>query len=475
MVLAVIHRMRRVVIISDLHIGGKCKPMLGHPELLVSFLDQLSEYAAAAQETVEFVINGDFVDFLAIEPFAAWTPDEWECIAKLKQAFDQSPLVFDALSRCISKVGRFTLLLGNHDIESALPRVYRDLLARLGTNPHRCLFINDNQAYCFGDLLVEHGNRYDSWNAIDYDGFRRVLSQASRFEPLGELGICPGSKMVEGLVNPLKTDYPFVELLKPETKVLPLLLTALEPSLKHDVRRLYRVFRLWSDQWLRTRTWRPKLGAGGEELIADPGVAAGLPSDVQAEFSEELAVSEDGEELASLTEVWRGVRQKLRPEGIASKVRSNEQVSDDQLARIQLSFERALQGDRTFDDDGPDGPYLEAARRLSSEAGGDGRRPRIVVMGHTHLIRQIDLGHGRWYLNTGTWADLIKVPSACLDKTCEGRAELGRWLRQLVLDVDSLRFADPAYADVCLDGEGSLCQPANRPFIRRFGSEPFAA
>jgi hypothetical protein len=33
-----------------------------------------------------------------------------------------------------------------------------------------------------------------------------------------------------------------------------------------------------------------------------------------------------------------------------------------------------------------------------------------VVFGHTHLAKQIDLGDGRTYTNTGTWADLAQIP-----------------------------------------------------------------
>ena len=68
--------MRRIVVISDLHIGGKPKPMLGHANLLVNFLDQLSHYEPPTGETVELVINGDFVDFLAIEPYSDLLCDE---------------------------------------------------------------------------------------------------------------------------------------------------------------------------------------------------------------------------------------------------------------------------------------------------------------------------------------------------------------------------------------------------------------
>lgn len=449
--------------------------MLGHPKLLIDFFDQLSEYRVNPSETVELVINGDFIDFLAIEPFSAWTSNETVCSAKLSDVFDGFKDVLEALKRCLSKIDHFTLLLGNHDIESALPRVHAELLARLGTNPHRCLFLSDNQAYRFGDLLVEHGNRYDSWNAIDYGSLRKILSQSSRLEALSELTVCPGSQMVERLINPLKEDYPFVELLKPETKVVPLLLSALEPSLKSDVKRLYGVFTLWSDQWLRTRTWIPKISSGGEELIAASPLGAGLPNDIRLEFAEELGGLAGEEELVSVGGRLKSIWKKVRPDGIAAKVHNHEKVPHSQIDRIQLALAKALEKDRTFDDDDPDGPYLDAARRLCHARVDGVAPPKIAVMGHTHLVRQVKLGDGSWYLNTGTWVDLIKVPKECLDQTSAGYAQLDQWLQQIVLDSDSLRFADPAYADLCLDESGSLCQPGSRPLLRRFNERPFAA
>jgi UDP-2,3-diacylglucosamine pyrophosphatase LpxH len=139
--------MRRIIVISDLHIGGEQLPMLGHPELLCNFLEQVSNYRPSEGEQVELVINGDFVDFLTLEPYAAWTQSENQALTKLDTACRQFPSVFDALAKCIAKVDYFTILLGNHDIESAYPRVHEALLRRLGTNLHRSLFINNNQAY----------------------------------------------------------------------------------------------------------------------------------------------------------------------------------------------------------------------------------------------------------------------------------------------------------------------------------------
>jgi len=198
--------MRRFVIISDLHLGGSEHPMLGHPEVLTEFLGQLAAHAAdPGRGEVELVVAGDFIDFLAEAPSAAWTASEGDARAKLEAMFERSADLFDAFARCAQGLAGFTVLLGNHDVELAYPRVRDALFRRLGTGPHRCHFIQDNEAYRAGDLLVEHGNRYDAWNAVDYDGLRQIVSCASRGEhPPRPLDICPGSQLVYGAMNPLK-------------------------------------------------------------------------------------------------------------------------------------------------------------------------------------------------------------------------------------------------------------------------------
>ena len=58
--------------------------MLGHPEVLVSFLDALAALPRASNTESELVINGDFIDFLAEDPKEAWTRSEQGalCLAK---------------------------------------------------------------------------------------------------------------------------------------------------------------------------------------------------------------------------------------------------------------------------------------------------------------------------------------------------------------------------------------------------------
>ena len=50
-------------------------------------------------------------------------------------------------------------------------------------------------------------------------------------------------------------------------------------------------------------------------------------------------------------------------------------------------------------------PLFEAAKELARIS------PfRYIVMGHTHLARNLPLDGGGRYLNSGTWADLMRVP-----------------------------------------------------------------
>jgi hypothetical protein len=80
---------------------------------------------------------------------------------------------------------------------------------------------------------------------------------------------------------------------------------------------------------------------------------------------------------------------------------------------------------------------------------------RVVVMGHTHLARDIDLPGGGRYLNTGTWADLLRLDKALLADSDDAREALSAWLRKLAEDrLDSIRDHMPRYADVEVDDAG---------------------
>ncbi|HEX8136625.1 MAG TPA: metallophosphoesterase [Pyrinomonadaceae bacterium] len=467
--------MRRLIIISDLHIGGDEYPMLGHPEKLVNFLNELADYRPPPKQTIELVINGDFVDFLAQAPFKAWTEDQSSAISKLEAAMTRFPSVFAALARCAQKLSGLTLVLGNHDVEMALPKVRERFLKELQTDTRRCTFIITNEAYSIGDLLIEHGNRYDGWNAIDHDGLRHTVSWASRGEPplaKENMKICPGSQFVIEVMNPLKARYYFIDLLKPETKIVTLLIRAFEPALKYDLKVIYEAAQTYVGQWARTRPWlqTPFPQPGQVEYVKRmEEMSASFPDDLRERFAEELRpVYPNLQQTGLLSDFASALKKRflrpLRPDSLRTRLERGEKIPAGQLRDIQVALKHVLYNDRSFEFDEVDGPYVSAAKRMT-QAG----VAKVVVMGHTHLAKNIDLGPGLKYVNTGTWADVIRVPMEYLENTGEGLAGLEKWLESLVLNkIDSLRDSQPTYADVLVDENGNVANSDNQPLLRSY-------
>ena len=159
------------LVISDLHLGGEPGPG-GAPGFrictdvgerkLAEFLGWAAGLAAARD--VHLVVNGDVVDFLAEKEFSPFTMDDDQARAKLRRILDRTAPVWSGFRDLLKAGGRLTLLLGNHDIELSLPGPRRMLSEELGDG--RFEFLYDNQALTIGPVLIEHGNRYDSWNVV---------------------------------------------------------------------------------------------------------------------------------------------------------------------------------------------------------------------------------------------------------------------------------------------------------------------
>ncbi len=124
---------------------------------------------------VELVINGDVVDFLA-ERVSERSPDwsafhypEQRAMDRLDCIVKRSSLVFQALTGFLAKGNRLVVLPGNHDIELNLPAVRRRFREHVGAGAAADFeFITQGEAYRVGDVLIEHGNRVDEMNFVDY-------------------------------------------------------------------------------------------------------------------------------------------------------------------------------------------------------------------------------------------------------------------------------------------------------------------
>src|SRR4051812_33558830 len=157
---------RQLYIISDLHLGGvyaeSSDPedrgfrICTQGERVAEFVDAVAAKPAGGPR-IELVINGDVVDFLAEREEAPphWSPftaDSDAATKKLESIVARDRGLFDALGRLLENGHRLTLLLGNHDIELALPQVRFRLKELIGVEGrHDYEFIHDGEGYAVGD------------------------------------------------------------------------------------------------------------------------------------------------------------------------------------------------------------------------------------------------------------------------------------------------------------------------------------
>jgi UDP-2,3-diacylglucosamine pyrophosphatase LpxH len=490
---------REVFVISDLHLGGVYGGRPGdrgfrintHVGELIHFIHYLlGKHTNGGW--IELVINGDLVDFLAERepndpPWVPFTPDQGESSRKLEAIAERDSKFFDALGEFLRQGHRLTILLGNHDIELALPQTRKTLERLLGVaGIHDFHLITNGEAYAVGNAIIEHGNRYDRFNVVDYDGLRRLCSLLSRRQDIPrQFAFDPpaGSKMVSWVMNPIKKDYRFIDLLKPETgAVIPILL-ALEPGYR---RRLAKVAQL-SFQASRHSLEAGALPSFAGDIKAN-GIAIGSLGDDIAPVSQgevvgfrtgkadhvleevllnslgsdtntflqwfgtvDTSVDDFGDEISALEVVKRST-------GLTRLLLSRDTPRVGERLPALLIALRALQNDQAFDPQvETSSEYVDAARDLVK------RGFRYVIFGHTHLAKRHPLGNDAFYLNSGTWADLMRLPEGIFSSSNEIAlaalkqfitgievGDLSRWInfRPTYVRIDLSVDEKVTYADV---------------------------
>ncbi len=432
---------QRVIIISDLHLGGTQPFMMSRPNSLASFIKSLPSLTQP-DELLQLVLAGDIIDFLSIRPYRSWTPCPGEAVRKLSTLTDLcSPFrpIIDALGRHVQSGYELTLMLGNHDLEFALPQVQDAWLAAMGVPPRSVNFLCDGHALRLGDVLIEHGNRYDGANQNDWDNLRAIASARSRNEkPQMTLDVSVGSAIVEHVVNKLKR-YPFINLLQPEGPLTAMLLLAFEPQLKWHWGKIAKLLEGMYAQ-SQTRDGRPPAETTNVAFIPeyDPD------PDLLAAFGEDYALLRQPPEEVSLRSFFTD-RLGTKRTSLSELLDSGDRVDPQRLQKIRVAMRKMLMDDQSFALNGPTEQYGLAAERLR-ELGAT-----VVVMGHTHLARHIGNAQRADYINTGTWADVISVPPEVLADGAD--AELTDFLRRLKND-DRVRSWRYTYADLRIEANG---------------------
>jgi UDP-2,3-diacylglucosamine pyrophosphatase LpxH len=461
-------------VISDLHLGGEWPGEAERGFRMMTRVDALAGFVAAREAelrdgAVELVINGDFVDFLAERPPGSphWVPfrhDPDEAAAALDRVVQSDRVFFDALASFVAAGGALTIILGNHDVELALPQVRARLDRALGTHHYR--FVHDGESYWPADnLVIEHGDRFDPANAVDHAGLHQLRRHLSRGRRAGAEDLytaSPGSRLVADVMNPLKRSYRFIDLLKPESEALFALLLALEPDARGYLGKLACALAPVPMRAARQAVLGDIGAAFGHDSAAFDGNGAAFDdtSEAPAAPSPDEAllallattVPDPALALAVAAEGGGGVTDIGVGDWIASKLAlvnlllRGAPALDERLGAVQQAL-RAIEGDRTFDPGfEPSRRFLRGAAELARAV--DARHHPHVVFGHTHHAKAITWPEtadtpAHTYLNTGTWANLMQFPASLVDADASiARAALHAFVQDLADDRDDVRAPD---------------------------------
>ena len=406
--------------VSDLHFGGSPGfQVFNLGATLAKLIDHLRQKPKGRR--VALVVNGDFVDFLAEQPSMHFDPDG--AVRKLERIFGDPAFkpVWQAMRRYTRTPDRYLVVtLGNHDLELALPWVSERLLQELsGGNQSargRVLLSFDGSGFLCGvggrKLLFVHGNEVDTWNLCDYEHLRRIgrdLTQGKRVE-----GWEPnaGSKMVIEVMNGIKREYPFIDLLKPENEGAVPVLLAIDPKQARKIPQVLKV--VGRRSWDAARRMAGFLSSGEGEDAPDG------EAEMQRILERSFTLSRNAadvdemldrveERMASGESAYAALDRDREGEylgigGAIWKALSGAKKSE----VVREAFEK-LKQDVTFDLDHQDATFKDLDAQIGPEID-------YVITGHTHLERKIARGRGGGtYFNSGTWIRLMRLTEDLLD------------------------------------------------------------
>ena len=206
-----------VHVISEIHMGGpQGFQMLTETVRLSNFIRWVA--AQRPGKRVALIFNGDVIDTLAesIPGYIAIA----EALSTVHRIMNDPSFerIWEALAHFVSIEGRkLVIIIGNHDIELALPMVQRLILMRVaGENllaQSRIEFSTMGAGYsCMvgnSRIFCTHGNEVDLWNYVRYESLARVARRlnAGHLFSQREWEPNPGTKMVKEIMNEVKHKY----------------------------------------------------------------------------------------------------------------------------------------------------------------------------------------------------------------------------------------------------------------------------
>lgn len=210
-----------ILVISDLHLSAG-SIVHGKRNLLEDFhsdqelIDFFNFYGGSDQvsEEIELIINGDFLDFLAV-PYVPFYDDEfWSekaSLEKLRLIRNAHREVFKALDDfLLNPKCKLTYIVGNHDAEMILPRIKQEFLSYF-SHSNKIQILDHEEAYnpSIG-IYIKHGHQYEY--AHKFNPAESVLKSKK-----DELYLIPswGSYYVTQVINKFKHERSYVNSIRP--------------------------------------------------------------------------------------------------------------------------------------------------------------------------------------------------------------------------------------------------------------------
>jgi UDP-2,3-diacylglucosamine pyrophosphatase LpxH len=211
-----------ILVISDLHLSAG-KMIKGKRNFLEDFhydnelIDFLKYYCTGdyANLPVELVINGDFLDFLAV-PYVEYYDDEfWSekaAMEKLKLIMQAHRGVLDALKFFLSRPdNRVVYIIGNHDAEFVFDSLKKEFISYFGDDAYKITLTNSLSTHVpTKGVSILHGHQYERAHNFDQeDAVIETLSGEKYFVPPW------GSYYVTNVINKYKQERSFINAVRP--------------------------------------------------------------------------------------------------------------------------------------------------------------------------------------------------------------------------------------------------------------------
>ena len=419
-------------VISDLHLGGKSGfQIFNQGATLAAFIKGLT--GKPESRRVGLVLNGDTVDFLAEANTEYLDPEG--AVQKLRRILLEDTsfsMVFSALQEFVATSNRqLIIVLGNHDVELALPEVKEWLLENISNKKQdargRVTMCYDGTGFAcdVGDRRVFciHGNDVDVWNFVDQKQLRELALALNFGQTLPEWDANAGTRLVIDVMNAVKRRYPIVDLLKPEVEAVVPILLCLKPDCYKEVSRIMAVAaHLSRDAILRSIGF-----LSAEEEIRD---IPGQKEEAMSQFATRYFDYDATKFLSAeslISNAYESLDAEKKQKGTAPSPISNEEQflspldyiralfskEENKAENLRKALEKNLEKDQTFSITHKDETFIETDKQA-------GPNIHFLITGHTHLERAVARSTpGCYYYNSGTWIRLIQLTDDILENSDE--------------------------------------------------------